>query len=277
MKFIVILICIAINRYWMGPHPLRTDTWFEHAVRNDRIAGRISSMSAEIRLLCVVGIPVLLAVLLFWQMHDWIWGIVWMIGAVLVLAYSIGISNLDSAVTEHSLWLRKQQASATLEELRIKHKSALKDLINEEFSKVYPVLFWFMLLGPGGALLYRLCKEYAAINDRSDEDRSVTAAVIHGLEWLPVRITGLGFGVVGVFAHSTQRMVDSLTDWQTPAKELLFELAELGVAVSEAEPVDTQQFLRRAELHMKAVQELLHRVLLFWVALLAIVTVIGWG
>jgi AmpE protein len=214
---------------------------------------------------------------LFWQIHGWLWGITWVVGALIVLAYSIGISSLDSAVTEHSLWLRRQQASATFDELEQRHQSAMLKLIHEEFSKIYPVLFWFMLLGPGGALLYRLSKQYRNFDDCSEEDGRISNAVIHALEWLPVRITGLAFAVVGVFANSTRHLLDSLMDWETPAEDLLFELAELAITVREAEPVDAQQFLRKAGLHMKAVQELLHRVLLFWIALIAIVTVVGWG
>jgi AmpE protein len=277
MKFIVILICVAINRYWMGSHPLYVKSWFEQVLKNERTTRVISSLPVELKFLILVGIPVAIAALLFWQLHDWIWGMGWMVGALLVLTYSIGVSTLDYAVTEHSMWLRKQQLSGTVEELAEKHQSAVKNFVYDEFSKVYPVLFWFMLLGPAGALLYSLSRQYSAFDALSEGDRRIADTVVHTLEWLPARITGFAFGVVGVFTHSTRRLVDSLLDWDMPAKNLLFDLAELAVAVNESESADTQQFLRKAGLEVKAVQELLHRVLLCWIALLAVFTLVGWG
>lgn len=277
MKFIVVLICIAINRYWMGSHPFRGETWFDQALQKASVSSTLSSLTAVTRFLFVIGVPVLLATLLFWLLRHWIWGLVWMAGALMVLAYSIDISDLDSVVTEHLSWLRKQQTAVTLDSLNRQHETAMQALVHDEFSKIYPVLFWFMAVGPGGALLYRLSTQYSTSESCSEEDRSIAATVIHLLDWIPVRITGLAFGVVGLFAHCINRLVDSLFEWQTPTKDLLFDMAELAIAVNKPEPADTQQFQRKAELQMKAIQELLHRSLLFWIALIAIFTVVGWG
>jgi adenosylcobinamide-phosphate synthase len=78
---------------------------------------------------------------------------------------------------------------------------------------VFAPLICFALLGPGGALLYRLAlfaREYW-------QDKSATAQfgifaqrAFHAIDWLPLRLTAIGFAITGDFE-------DAVFCWRTQA------------------------------------------------------------
>ncbi len=86
---------------------------------------------------------------------------------------------------------------------------------------VFGVLFWFVVLaglglGPAGAVLYRLSEfvtrywPHAARRQApsvSDAACQAAAQAWHGVDWLPARITALGFAVVGSFE-------DAIDNWR---------------------------------------------------------------
>jgi len=261
----------------MGSHPLHTEEWFEKTLKIGWLKQIISSMAPLAKFSLVVIAPILLIAVVMWLMQPWLWGIAWMICAFLILGYSIGISNLDTDIAAHLSNLRKLDAEIDPDEVIERHQSVMQSLAHDEFSKVYPVLFWFLAIGPVGALLYRLTMQFQNSGGVTESDRNFATRILHGMDWIPVRITGLAFAVVGNFVYCTRRLVESLVEWDIPAVSLLCSLAELSVMVDESGPTTTQDFVRKAEMQTMAVQNLLHRSLLFWIALIAILTVLGWG
>jgi adenosylcobinamide-phosphate synthase len=90
---------------------------------------------------------------------------------------------------------------------------------------VFAPLLWFVLLGPAGALLYRLAQlfdEYwqSAAHHPADESATLEAfgwfahRVFALINWLPVRITAAIFAVVGDFE-------DAVNCWRTQADQLI--------------------------------------------------------
>lgn len=86
---------------------------------------------------------------------------------------------------------------------------------------VFAPLFWFVLLGPAGALLYRLAQlldEYWQGTARHETDESATLETFGWfahraftlINWLPVRVTAAIFAVVGDFE-------DAVNCWRTQA------------------------------------------------------------
>jgi AmpE protein len=261
----------------MGTHPLHTEEWFEKSLKIGWMEQTISSLAPLAKFILVVILPVLVITGVMWLMQGWMWGIAWMVCAFLILGYSIGISRLDTDIAEHLSSLRKLDTEIDPDKVVEHHQLVMQSLVHDEFSKVYPVLFWFWAIGPVGALLYRLTMQFQNSANLTEGDRKFAARILHALDWIPVRITGLAFSVVGNFVYCTRRLVDSLFDWSTPAVALLCSMAELSVMADESSPATAQDFIRKAEVQTIAVQNLLHRSLLFWIALLAVLTVLGWG
>src|SRR5690606_17345869 len=69
---------------------------------------------------------------------------------------------------------------------------------------VFGVFFWFLLLGPAGAVMYRLSEYLArAWNEpehmRNEAFGQFAALAFHWIDWVPVRLTAIAFAVVGNF------------------------------------------------------------------------------
>lgn len=81
---------------------------------------------------------------------------------------------------------------------------------------VFGPIAWFMVLGPAGAMLYRLAtlleNKWGQRTDAEFGEFGRFAARAHYvLEWIPVRVTALSFAAVGNF-------VDAVDCWRTQAR-----------------------------------------------------------
>lgn len=90
---------------------------------------------------------------------------------------------------------------------------------------VFGVLAWFSVLtafglGPAGAVFYRMSefvsrywahKDHAAVQPSSIWVQQAAASAWHAIDWLPARITALGFAVVGSFE-------DAIDCWRNDAR-----------------------------------------------------------
>lgn len=276
MKFIVILTCVAINRYWVGSHPLHTEEWFGK-LKEKLWVHRLADVSIPYSQFgLVVVLPVIVVAITLWAIQSLFWGFLWMALGLLVLGYAIGISNLEEVVRNHTFWLRKLTPEDDLPEARSHHELVMQQMVYDEFSSVYPILFWFLIGGPAGALLYRLAEQYTRSGTESDSEAEFVTLLLRTLDWIPVRITGLAFCAVGDFTRCMGRFVEALVEWKQPAKIVLVEMSEVAIIDIEMELIDAMHFATIAEYQLKEVGDLLHRTLLFWIAIIATVTLLGW-
>ncbi|MCY0388617.1 CobD/CbiB family protein [Robbsia sp. Bb-Pol-6] len=83
---------------------------------------------------------------------------------------------------------------------------------------VFGVFFWFLIpIGPAGAVLYRVAAHLSASWSEAEVDRSVPFAgfarrAFFVIDWIPVRLTALGFAIVGNFE-------DAIYAWRNHARQ----------------------------------------------------------
>lgn len=143
------------------------------------------------------------------------------------------------------------------------------------------ILFWYALLGAFGAVAYatlRFLAEPINWTDGEGESAVVTAmpetvahlaeALGHWADVFPVRVYGLGLALVGDFSRTSQLLMQQGADLQIPASSLLGEL----IYASEPVPEDMRGSVEEAI----AMVQLAKRNLLFFLALVAILTLAGW-
>jgi membrane protein required for beta-lactamase induction len=142
------------------------------------------------------------------------------------------------------------------------HRAFTNALFVEANRRVFAVLFWFIVLGPAGALLYRLTD----ISRSSGFTLARPAGVlIAWLDWLPVRIFTLCFALGG---HFTNVIKHWRHDVFTPPKMNNTLLSECGVAsldVLEAERIPEDGTAEKETIH------LLDRVFVIALVVVAIV------
>jgi AmpE protein len=104
------------------------------------------------------------------------------------------------------------------------------------------VLIWFVVFGVPGVIFYSLLKEFQSITTPSvncagdqsislDEPQVLASKLtnldrfMYIIDWLPIRLTGLGFLIVGHFSRATSVWVSSLFNFNKSSKLTLAEIA----------------------------------------------------
>lgn len=137
--------------------------------------------------------------------------------------------------------------------------------------RLFGVLFWFALLGPAGAVLFRLTAEVrrAAMADgplAEWELRRPARLLYTILAWVPVRLVILSYGLAGDFSALWRAWRDERIE-ATSAPEPMLQAAQ-GAALGHA----AGETLSDAE---ETAYRMVRRALWIWVFTLAAVT-LGW-
>ena len=67
------------------------------------------------------------------------------------------------------------------------------------FPKYLPFYFWFLILGPVGVCFYLLVERYCRYCEETKLDAPNFEKMLHCMEWIPARITGFIFVLLGDF------------------------------------------------------------------------------
>ncbi len=153
---------------------------------------------------------------------------------------------------------------------------------------VFGPVAWFILLGPVGAVLYRIA---ATLNDdwgtRGDAEFGAfgefARRCFFWLDWLPARLTAASFAVVGNFEDAVYCWRTQAHSWAAKAHDLILAAGggALGVRLGEALP-EYDGLELRPELgvgedadvdYMQSAVGLIWRALVLWVFLVFLVTV----
>lgn len=134
--------------------------------------------------------------------------------AVLVLYFCIGArslqqhaaavyqaltrQDLDSARCRVGYMVSRQTGHMTADDVR---RATVESVLENGADAVFAPIFWFVLLGPFGALLYRLSNTLDAMwgykNERYQYFGYTAARFDDLLNWLPARLTALSYTLLG--------------------------------------------------------------------------------
>jgi len=160
---------------------------------------------------------------------------------------------------------------------------------------VFAPLFWFMVLGPAGAVLYRLGDGMARSWSRpawageiSGDFGRFAARTFEWLDWLPARLTAATFAVVGDFEDAVYCWRTQAGQWSDAATGILLAsgAGALGIRLGQPLPDATAGVEARPELglgddvdveHLQSAVGLMWRALVLCVSLLALLTLASWA
>lgn len=242
-------------------------------------------------ILLVLAAPVFLASYAL-QGPGRLWDPDYLAFAVLVVFLSLGPRDLGNEVDEYCAALDRDDAEAAhrvlveiseAERPRVSEIDVVEDAIFvQAVNRIFGVLFWFVVLGPAGAWLFRisdLLRRRAAFESVRDGEinNSLLPAIesVYGiLKWIPSRLALLGYALSGSFD-------DALVCWRgyhpepgTPIDKRNDELtARVGKAAMTGfldQPPNSSAAARNA-------MRLVSRTLFIWVTILGLMTIFGWA
>lgn len=182
----------------------------------------------------------------------------------------------------------------------------LRSVLVQSNQRLFAVLFWFLILGPAGALLYRLSEMLAfskvgsslaenefladmAASDQSKDNFDNNAAKLFGLlSWIPARLCALGYALAGGFEdaiHNWREIDDDRPEWQQAAGQMQKNHAVLYQAGIGAIQIQRYYFQEVEQQHtsrnlsfdaIKAAQGLIIRTLLIWMVFIVLIALTGW-
>lgn len=269
MNFLIVLFLALVQRNWPGPNPLRE--LFEPGAWFHWIGGILSAPVP--RYLAAVVAPAVLLWILLDEMDGFLLGFVYVVVSVAVVFYSVDIIDLDAAFDDQGVWLRGVKDEDNVVQLEEDQDHFRASLSYDIFQGLFAVIFWFLVLGPAGALLYRLTQSFIAAMDDDEHGGEALDQWLFWLEWLPARITVLLFGLFGDFSRSVDLVTDAFTDTRDDAMIILGHVTAACIASDTAE--DVEDFRACAADELMELQQLLERAVWGWVGVAAILTLIG--
>ncbi len=199
---------------------------------------------------------------------------------VAVLFYVLGPIDLDADAEDslHALEDHDMAAAQRIVEPWADHSGQADmthALLAASLDRLLAPLFWFAILGPLGALWYRLATTLPRLPETSADFRHAAQRLHAILDYIPARLTALSYALAGHFEDTLQayRAGTSLT-LDTDSADLLVRCgraaASLPLTMDDATPAPSNQHTLAAAL------ELTRRALKIWIAVIALITLAGW-
>jgi len=241
-------------------------------------------------------VPLLAVGLLQFALDQPLWGFVGLLFDIVVLFYCWGPRDLDldvAAIMDAPDAGTRREAAARLwppnGTVRLDGGSLIEAVFRNGLRRWFGVLFWFLVLGPFGALLYRL----SVLSAERDEDLlpSDTSAGARSwlaiLEWPVSQLMTLSLALVGNF----DAVVGAWRDMGKPSLLLnnaLLEAAarasvrsEIADEVGDYSETGVSTATALVEVfgelpELRDAMSLVWRILVLWLAIIALFVIAGW-
>lgn len=228
MTFLAALLALLIERFFDWSH-IRHWYWYEsfqYAVLN-----RLPKISPY-AILAITIIPLLVIVLLVeWALRGILFGFIGFLLNLFILMYCFGPKNLwaDTFANMNTINGNNAGDKSVSDPLR---KELLDHIFVEANRRVFAVLFWFVVLGPVGAVLYRMISLSAAevTNQEGLLILKQPARTIEAiLDWVPVRLLTLFFALGGHFSKVFASWRKNLFGDLTSNEKILIECGNAAI------------------------------------------------
>lgn len=215
-------------------------------------------------------------------------GVIFALGfAVLVLLLSFGPSDLEAEVEafidacerddeESAIWHASELIGDDIpEHSALLIRRIMESTLEQASERLLAVVFWFVLLGPAGALLYRLSQQLI-VAERNEGDEIAEAAVrLHYLlAWIPARLCALAYALAGSFVEAVHAWRNEPATWPESNRRTL---VAAGVGALRFDPEEIEEG-NQAQ-HIDIVSEtlsLVRRAVLVFITAIALFTLAGW-
>ncbi len=257
-------------------------TWTDAV--HSRFSGGVWNGAAGV-MLALLPVWILTGLLQAW-LHDMLFGLVGLLFYVATFVYCLGPRDLAIDVNTYC-----EVADSTDEDLRKKAAARLlgeeapgddgderriaRAVLTEANDRLFAVLFWFVVLGPVGAVMYRsVVVMYRERLEPGDYGEAIEWAY-SVLVWLPARLLALGYALSGHFDAAIE-------GWRAAHREMprgsagscevLASTGEGALGLSDGSTV-----IEGVASPVRAAMRLVWRTLTIWVVALSLLTLVGWS
>ena len=209
MTFIITLISLVIERFFHWSH-LRHWRWF-NLYQRWLSHSRISRLPSFVLFLLSVLPATFLVALMNYFLNGWFYGVLKILFGIAILLYCLGPKNIWVQSYRCINQLHKEDPKIAVDCIQAEfgigsidtsqqfHQAFTRAIFIAGYQRVFAVVFWFVLLGPAGAVLYR---SITLMSEESPLGLTYTAKQIQQLlDWIPIRILTFIFALGGHFTR----------------------------------------------------------------------------
>ena len=247
MEFIVVLICLALQRLWPEGALYHRNTWFApYFVWVKAQAEKLSAWKGVLSVV-VVLVPLLLVLIL---LSTALRGPVGhLLLGVLVLWYCLGFDSLKANTPSNA-----------------------QQLFAQAYQQVFAMIFWYVLIGPWGVgLYYVLLHLRATLEKDQHENKEILPLLVYGqgvMDWVPVRLLGISFALVGHFSVLFPLWLKELPGKINHTEDYVVDWGMKSIELSKPAENDSTQ--------VATARVLLDRSAILWLVALALISVGSW-
>ena len=296
MILITLVLALLAERFLGQYQHLRRYDWFSRYVSAVRARlGVAAFWDGPVGDIVTLAVPLFAVGLMQQLLHGWLLSLLGLVFGVVVLLYCLGPRDLDAdaeaycAAVEAGDETRAQRCASELLgydaplDPGTRSRAVTDAVLAQCNERLFAVLFWFALLGPLGAALFRLAVLLAKSLRPADAEGAGyidAARRLHEiLAWLPARLVALSYALSGSFE-------DAMHGWNDYQQEHAGQLADAnsGVLMStgagalrlDAEGSAPDEQAPEAQVAMvKSAIGLMWRTLVIWVGVLLLLSLAG--
>lgn len=244
MSFLVLVLVLLLEKFSsLRARVQRDGLWLAALARIERDEARDDR--AWLDLAALVLIPALLIGLLLWLLLPWAYGWLALPVHVLVVLYALGRGDVLAQMGSlrdawrrgdiQAAWLAGQRDLALEDDETQVLPAARRWLVWQAHQRFFAVIFWYALLGPVPALIYRLL-QLTESHARRSALRERAVMLRHALDWLPARALVATFAFVGNFLAVGRLLAHELLNWEGSAAQLVGDAAVAAEQLPAPQP-----------------------------------------
>jgi AmpE protein len=277
MALISIILGLFLDRTFRHLHDLRDMTWFEfYAQSIQRFTGK---RVPPLQFIVILALPVLLLLSIQILLHNFLFNIPGFIFGITVFIYCLGPACLstdieayihartlgdDDEALHYAGTITDSAASTSPDQQTSDVTRAILYIANE---RIFSTIFWFVIFGPFGCMLYRLISELS--KQIEYDDLAEFSEFIHSImAWVPARMLAAGYALTGNFdgAYHAYKDRAHTSDLSQSNKEVL-----VSTGLGAMRNLETKTELAG----IYASQALVMRAVIVWIGMLAVMTLGG--
>lgn len=189
----------------------------------------------------------------------------------------------DVARQQLALWMRMDVSALPRSQI-VRH--VIEHSVLSAHRHVFGVFAWYSLLaamglGPAGAVLYRIGEYFASYANRpnrpsmaplSDALKAAASLAWYAMDWVPARITALGFAFVGSFEEAVDSWRQHEAQFPGDNDGVVLAATAGAVNVKLGEPESPGAGQTPQPVHLRAVVGLVWRTVVMWMVFLALLS-----
>ena len=235
MTFVILLLALLTERFLLDQHNWRQAGWFNQYI-NKVIQSEYGAWVTSRYWGAIIVLAPILLLLGIAQSYvaDEMGQLFSFLFAFGVVLYCLGPDNLDNQAADFidaqerddkvrsNLFAGKLCECEPSESPSERIHQVSNAIMFQANQRIFAVVLWFLILGPLGAVLYRLTRHLHNYDIDAEESgifKDGARKLLYILDWLPARATDLSYAIAGDFEHT----LSSWNKWKEEKSETTFE------------------------------------------------------